>query len=152
MARWEGATKNDLLLGDAHLPTAVDPDKYLDLARSEIDAFVGITYQLPLPPLPNHLVGFFRTMHAKLASGRLLLAQAAVAQDRELHAYGLYLVKQAEADMAKVGTTYQIVGATPREVEGDRTPSISNPEERSPWDAYEEYVHSPNQLRGALWR
>ena len=96
------AVEADLQLGDMLLSPKVVPQEFLDSAWVEIEAQLGMCYELPLPAvLTDAEVSFLTTMHWQLATGRLILAQAGATGSEDLAAYGKYIVDQARNLMDK---------------------------------------------------
>lgn len=98
----------DLLIGDLVLGAGVDPQKYIDLAAEQIDAKIGWVYELPLHPaggvgtwqdLPEHEQLLLKGINNGLASGSLLIALDQGGEQTTVHAYGLWLIQQAQADL-----------------------------------------------------
>ena len=135
------ATEEDLLIGDIS-SQHIDPGHYLEMAEDEINAQVGRYYELPLPTLTGHQLTVMKTIHARLASGRLIMAQAAGRED--LHTYGKYLVDEAYTQLMLIGTSIALT-ATPVTISAEsKAPSVVMPsyDATSPFSIYEQYVHN----------
>jgi hypothetical protein len=137
------ATVEDLLLGDMILSSKLSPAKFLQDSADEIDVRIGRIYVTPVvlsPPTPaNRLARItLKLANARLASGRLLMAQAQAAQDDSLHAYGLFLLNEAEAAISAIETNRLILdGAVFRDDLTDTpAPSIRNVDSTSPVEAF----------------
>lgn len=137
------ATEEDLLIGDIS-SRSIDVGHYINMAADEINAQVGRYYELPLPELTGHQLSVMKMIHARLASGRLIMAQAAGQED--LHTYGKYLVDEAYAQLNLIGNGISLPTATPVTVEAEsRAPSVVMPADApatSPFSLYEQYVHN----------
>lgn len=109
----------DLLTGDIPLPVVVSATQYVNSAADEIDAALGQVYVTPIvldvtsPAVrPSALV--LKGINAKLASGRIIMAADAGGQDTVLHAYGLSLVREAQATLTELRASAETLpGATP---------------------------------------
>jgi hypothetical protein len=158
---------DDLLLGDIILGAGLDPQKFVDQAAEDIDAKLGWVYELPLKvlvpegaprpadpddytKLPLHEQLLLKGINNKLASGRLILAEAVAGEDNSLNAYGYFLVKEATDEL-----TYLANGEVPLSavryvtVEGDvvdKVPTIKNQDEESLLLGFENTV-----MRGEPW-
>lgn len=141
------ANEEDLIHGDLPLGD-LDTSHYLNAAEDEINVHLGNYYSLPIPTATGHILTVLKTVHSRLASGRLILAQAAGAESEELHAYGQSLVAYAYELLARVGTSIQVPGATSVGVAGeDRSPKVVGGDTTSPWTTYESFVHG----KGTTW-
>lgn len=108
----------DLLLGELAQPENEKCLKYVQDAADEIDSKLGFIYVTPIVIDPN---GEFRAsalllkrISNWLASGRLILANAASREEQYLNAYGKSLIVDATAALNELtaGTT-PLPGATP---------------------------------------
>lgn len=154
----------DLLIGDMLLSTSFDKDKWVTDAYDEMNSKLGWVYSLPLRPegvdpgdedswqdLPEHQQLLLKTINNRLASGRLIMAQAIGAQQQQLHAYGYSLVEQALADLMHLANRDIILLAELVDTDDDakllsRIPSIHNYDEESLLDGFENSV-----MRGVPW-
>ena len=145
----------DLLVGDLG---GLDPQKsrYILLAGDEMDGMIGFLYPLPLPGLAPHITLILKSIARKLASGWLLMAQAAPSEDANVHAYGKSLVDEAMRDLwairngqidlgiPKIGTNS--TGDAPSIIQGDKYSAV---------DSFYEWQNHPPYLPaivGPIWR
>jgi hypothetical protein len=115
----------DLLLGEltSALPASISPGQYLEMTAEEIDAKLGVMYAVPIDieSLPNGQGGLVRSIHRKLASGRIIMAATVAHSESSIHAYALQLVKEALMElMAVANGDVVLVGA--ERVDGDGSP------------------------------
>ena len=155
------ATVSDLMLGDIALGTAVSPEKYLQEAEEDVDIALGQVYAMPYdveaPGAVPHTVILLRRIVSRLASGRLILAQAIGGEDRQLQAYGKHLIDEAEAVIhAIVNGTLDFEGPEPIEGAAQFTgPSIVNYDAASAVDTFYETFMGPAPAVAAptpIWR
>lgn len=131
---------------------SLDRDKFVQDAADEIDSKLGFVYKLPLEPLPlpTHQGLLLKGINNKLASGRLILALDIASEDRALHAYGLRLVTEAQAELmliANGGVVLTAVGINEDIVEVEsKVPTLTNYDSESGVDAF--YEHT---MRGNPW-
>lgn len=160
MPRQPYAEEDDLLLGDMTLSSRLSPAKFLADSADEIDVRIGRIYVTPvnLPALEQTSRLTLKLANARLASGRLLMAQAQAAQDDSLHAYGMYLIGEAENVIAAIETNrLQLEGADVRDDLLDTpAPKVTNYDARSPVEEfYDEFLGggaaSPLP-RSPIWR
>lgn len=113
MARVENemyCTPSELQFGNLRVQLE-DKDKahYIEKASDEIDSHISSRYETPVSVNINSGGGrrvaslILNQICAELASGRLLVSHAAGAQDRQVHAYGQWLIERA------LGRVQQIV-------------------------------------------
>ena len=141
------ADEGDLLLGDVAIG-GVGTQQFLDLAREEIEVWLGEFYDLETdfptvggtPELAPRLATVLKQVQARIATGRLLLAQASTGEDESLHAYGLWLLGEGQAELYKFGTHYKITNAVlvAGQTSPDQIPAAVQPNARSPFDRFEE--------------
>jgi phage gp36-like protein len=108
------AEVDDLLVGDIIIQSQ-DAERFLQIAADEMDSVLGAIYELPLnpEPLPGHIALRLKRCNAVLASGRLILAQAAASEDGSLHAYGRSLVREGVEMLESIRTgSMQLIGLT----------------------------------------
>lgn len=134
------ATVNDLLLGDMTLSSAIDPAKFIADSADEIDVRIGRIYVTPVDvtKLEETARLTLKIANARLASGRMLMAQAQAAQDDSLHAYGMYLIREAEATISAIESSrLPLDGATIRDDLTDTpAPKVTNLDAASPVEAF----------------
>lgn len=144
---------SDLLLEDIELGLAVNTQRFVDLAFEEIDSKIGWRYKLPLEAtdgggdwetLPRHQMLLLKGINNKLASGELILSLDIAEEKPSLHAYGLYLVQQARAELMLLANGDVVLDAVPyapaTEDIPDRTPGITNEDSESLTLAFEHSV------------
>lgn len=90
MAAYCDAT--DLLLGDIPLPQSTPA--FINAAGDEIDIRLGVNYQLPIANDAERALLILKRISILIASGRLMMAASAHAEDQQVNAYGTYLLKQ----------------------------------------------------------
>lgn len=143
---------DDLLVGDIEYGQ-VDPIAYVNRAAEEIDAKLGFKYRVPIvalgtPPWNGTLAAneqlILKSINARLATGRMLCAVFASAEDNSSHAYGRSLIREAQDDLAAimsgvVDLTSAQLADVPTVIE-DKLPSIHNHDEESLVDAWENTV------------
>lgn len=143
------SSTDDLLLGDLLLPAEFDLDKWVNLASDEMDSRLGFTYVIPLTGLTDTESLFLRDINNKLASGRLILAQAIGGEDNRLQAYGESLIKDALASLNALTMGDIDLSAAPRiEESADNAdaPGVINHDHESLMLGFENTV-----LRGEPW-
>lgn len=130
----------DLLLGDMTLSTAISPEKFIADSADEIDVRIGRIYTTPVDLLQLETTAklTLKIANARLASGRLLMAQSQAAQDESLHAYGMYLIKEAETTIESIeNNRLPLDGAAIRDdIVDTPAPSIQNRDATSPVEAF----------------
>jgi phage gp36-like protein len=125
---------NDLLVGDI---SGVEPLKqqFITAATEEIDSQLGFIYELPLSGASAHGTLILKGICRKLASGRLLMAQASASEDNSVHAYGMSLVEEAQRDLWSIRNAQTDIGAVkvasaatsgnaPTIIQGDTTSGV----------------------------
>ena len=146
---------DELLVGDMPLPRGTRPQQYVDSATNEIDMHIGFLYTTPInmaddSPVIRPARLLLKEVCRKLASGRLILAQSAVAQRTELHAYGKRLVDEAlEIIRSITAGEILLVGATPLPTEDGTDnqftgPQIANIDAESNVEAFYDRIANPN--------
>lgn len=141
----------DLLIGQIPLPAYVSAETYISAAAEEIDAIIGMTYLTPVSmtasPENRASILVLKKANNFLASGRIIMAVDAGGQDSELHKYGQYLVREAEAIVKAIAEgEYVLVGATrlnPASA-GGTAPVIHNGDAISLVDAYYDNFNRAN--------
>ncbi|MEU4066664.1 hypothetical protein AB0F25_30500 [Streptomyces wedmorensis] len=142
--------ESDLLLGQVPLPSYISAAAYISNAAEEIDAVIGMTYVTPvsLQETPENRASILILKKANnfLASGRIIMAVDAGGQESELHKYGQYLVRQAEAIIKAIKEgEFQLVGAVRLNPElGGTAPIIHNADSESIVDAYYDNFNRSN--------
>lgn len=129
----------DLLIGDVALGTGTSRDGFIRDAADEMDARIGFVYVLPLVGLQPHALLLLKMINARLASGRLLMSLASVAEDHDVHRYGEWLIKEAYADLSNIcNQTINLVGAVAINDPSPVTASIYNHDAESAIDIFED--------------
>lgn len=157
----------DLLLGDLVLNPSLDKQKWVVEAANEMDSKLGWLYDLPLRPadldeeedvddttwtlLPRYEVLTLKGINNKLASGRLILTLDIAGEGTNLHAYGWYLVREAQGELlllanGEVDLTAQRTDVPASEESSSRTPGIKNYDEESLVLGFENTV-----MKGKPW-
>lgn len=147
------STKDDLLLGQIPLPSYLDGDKFCQDASDEIDSKLGHLYVTPFDlsdtsalVRPARLL--IKRINNFLASGRLILAVATPEENKNLHAYGYSLIKEAtDALYSLCEAEIPLEGAVPNPNAADHTtsgPLISNLDSESQVEAYYNRIANPN--------
>lgn len=98
----------DLVIGELMLPEAINPIQYIDSAADEMDARIGLLYEVPVQFEVTDRVKFratiqyLKSINARLASGRLLMAAASALELTTVHAYARNLVEDAQDDLKQI--------------------------------------------------
>lgn len=158
------ADEEDLLLGDLPLSSAISVEKFIKDAADEIDVRIGHVYAVPVvngvgdAALPEMTVTILRIANSRLASGRLLMAQAQAAQNAELHAYGQYLINEAETLIGSIASGgIDLEGVEPVPAAGQTTgPTVANVDSHSAVEAFyqtfmDPAVVGPVEPTGPVW-
>lgn len=131
-----------------------DLDKWITSAADTIDGKLGYIYELPFiltgsGALPGYQILVLKEINAKLASGRLILAQDVGGEDSTLHAYGLYLVKEATDELMALanGLVWLDAPKTDSSEEGTRDVSVHHYDDESLLAGFENTV-----MRGIPWQ
>lgn len=148
---------SDLLTGDIPLGAGVDAQKYVDQAADDMDAKLGWIYEVPIDldgdpladppvaPLPNHQILLLKGINNKLASGRLILTLDISGEDKSLHAYGHFLIKEANAELLLLANGTLDLSAPrvpqPDETTINRVPGVVNLDEESLLTPFVKTVH-----------
>ena len=99
---------NDLLIGDLLLPEEISKKAYIESAALEIDSRIGSLYAVPVVIAPDKVVQYqatismLKSINARLASGRILMAAAATLELNVVHAYANSLVREAMSDLEDI--------------------------------------------------
>lgn len=114
-------------------------------AAEEIDSSIGTVYEIPvtkaadgsaLSPVTTLIL---KRINRYLASGRYILSVASAGEDDGLHAYGLSLVREAQASIAAIATgtlDFDAKRVATTTSDNRKTPAILNAEARSNVDAF----------------
>lgn len=135
-------TTDDLLLGDMPISSSISPTNFIDDSADEIDVRIGRIYLTPVvlaDTSANRVARLtLKIANARLASGRMLMAQAQAAQDESLHAYAMYLIGEADATIQAIqDNRLPLDNAEIREDLPDPlAPSINNHDASSPVESF----------------
>lgn len=151
----------DLLTGNVPTPAYLSPQKYVDDAADEIDSKIGFVYETPIDvtdsssnPVSRPVRLLLKRINNFLASGRLLLAVDAGAETDRVHAYGLYLVKEAEESLCAISDgKVNLEGAEllPTDQARVTAPLIQNVDSESNVEAFYDRIANPNYLYFPLY-
>lgn len=109
----------DLLIGDLSLPPSISPAKYIESTADEMDAKIGNVYKVPVIINPEQLIAYkgtialLRSINARLASGRILMAAASFMELTSVHAYARNLVDSALSDLSDISSKSYILQGAP---------------------------------------
>lgn len=139
----------DLLVGDLELSARVDPQAFVDNASDEINSKLGYLYVVPIDTnaVPNFIALRLKSINAKIATGRLIMAITSGGEDDTVNAYGLALYKEGTMDLACIVSgreelTGATAAATDTSTDGN-APSILVADAQSGVDAFYDYVNRP---------
>lgn len=144
-------TTGDLLTGKIPLPAYLDPQKFVDDAADEINSKIGYIYQIPVdltdPNVQLTAKLVLKRINVHLATGRLLLSVAAPGEQRQEHAYGLGLLKEAQAALMLLADgAVPLEGVLPADgVQPDQVsmPLIANVDQESAVEAFYDRIANP---------
>jgi hypothetical protein len=96
--------EGDLLLGEMPISSALSVHKFITDTADEIDIRISRIYVTPIQLNQLERIGrlVLRLANARLASGRILMAQGQASQDDSLHAYAMHLINEAEATLDSI--------------------------------------------------
>lgn len=149
----------DLLLGDIPTPGYLDKDKIVQDAADEIDSQIGFTYTIPVDvsqssPVIVPVRLLLKRINNFLATGRLIMQVASNGEDKQLHAYGISLVEQANAAISMiVSGEIDLIGAVKRPGTETQTrgPKIVNGDPESYVDAFYDRIANPGYIYPPHW-
>lgn len=102
------STPDDLLIAQLRVD---DPDKikYVNEAADDIESRIGHIYETPLTfdtsvPQERAASLVLKRLNNNLASGRIILAYTMPSEDKQLNAYGQYLVQDAEETLELIAS------------------------------------------------
>lgn len=140
-------TEDDLVIGDAVVPTGLTKAKFIQDAADEIDSKIGYRYDTPVAGTsPRPVLLLLKRINAFLASGRLIMAADVAGQRSELHAYGASLVKEATDSLAAIaaGTVDLPIAVNPdNQTSGQNMPLIANVDAVSQVESFYGVLTSP---------
>lgn len=133
---------SDLLTGDLRIGPRVDAQVYVDAAAEEMDARLGLVYELPITGAADHSVKLLKRINALIATARLILAVALAGEDNRLQRYGASLLREGQTELDRI-----VSGELPLEgcpLRADqlqvRGPSIKNPDAESPFGVFDAFA------------
>jgi hypothetical protein len=122
--------ETDLLISsDIMLPSVLSKSKFIQFAADDMDAKLGYVYIVPITTasLPAHQKSLLRSINAKLATGRLIMAAAVGGEDTAVHQYALYLIKEAEMDLMSIANGQVDLQAPAVDSSGNPLPPMDDP-------------------------
>src|SRR6478736_7536461 len=143
-------------MGAIPLPTYLDDDKIVQDAADEIDSKLGHLFETPFNVTegdpdalsrPSRLL--LKRINSHLATGRLILQVASPEENRNLHAYGYSLVKEAEEALeCIVKGDISLDGAVPLDgtVPQPTVPLINNLDPESNVEAFYNRIANPSYV------
>lgn len=146
-------------LGDMTIASSINLDAIASDAAGEINIALGERYVVPInmsaPDLLDHHKLLIRLINARLAAGRFLLAVTSATEDRDLWAYGKYLIDLAMNDIDRIVSGKTILGGqtdstSTSDLSDETGPMISNHDSMSAVYAFEESFMRGN-LIGQQW-
>lgn len=160
-------TSNDLFIDHQMYTDITEKDRYVQFAADSMDSKLGYIYVVPIATtgIPAHQSTLLKTINAQLATGRLIMSRSSAHQESQVHAYALYLIRQAEMDLMAIANGNVDLTAPRVNGEGDilgtlddpatadalaRTPSGWNPDATSPVTAFEKNIMS-GSTESAYW-
>lgn len=145
----------DLLLGDVTVGGNVNRQLYVDQAADEMDSKLGWIYVTPIdvdgeaagpggtppavPVLPRHERLLLKSINAKIATGRLIMAVSINEEGSAVHAYALRLLKEGNDELLMIANGHVLLTAPRSETpvqEANRVPSVSNLDAESLLDPF----------------
>jgi hypothetical protein len=158
----------DLYIAEDMVAPPAVKQQFIKVALDDIDSKLGFIYVTPIDvgSLPSHQAKLLKTMAAKLASGRLIMANALGQENSSVHAYAAYLCREAEMELMNIANgvidlTAPRVDATGAETGLIPDPSIDDPYARIPtsWNpdqtsavtTFERNFHTETAGRKFLW-
>lgn len=145
----------DLLLGDVTVGGSINRQLYVDQAAEEMDSKLGWIYKTPIdldgatanpptipetiPPLPRHEALLLKTINAKIATARLIMAVSINEEGNAVHAYALRLLKEGNDELIMLANGTILLSAprsesTPDEI--SRVPGVVNEDVESLLDPF----------------
>ena len=109
--------------------------RFIQAAADEMDAKLGFVYATPIDVslLPVNQAKLLKTINAKLASGRMIMANALGGQDATVNAYAMYLVKEAEVDLMSIANGQVDLKAPEVDASSDPVGVIEDPTVADPY-------------------
>ena len=133
-------TLGDLLLGqlESRLPPEITTNEYINAAADHIDARLGSMYVTPfvtigVNSLPSHQVKLIKGINAKRASGQIILAATIATEDTVIHQYGLWLIQEADLELAAIVKGEYMLSAPRVDSEGYPLDPTEDPGEVDPY-------------------
>lgn len=148
------SAKEDLLLGDIPISSAINPDKIVQDASDEIDSKLGHLFETPFDldengPLERPARLLIKRINNFLATGRLILAIASPEENQNLHAYGWQLIQEANAAIAGIASgdiTLEGVDVIEQTNAQVSVPLIDNLDEESSVEAFYDRIANPDYV------
>lgn len=134
-------------LGDMTIASSISLDAIAVDAANEMNISIGERYTVPLdidsPALLPHHKLLIQLINARLAAGRFLLSITSPTEDRDLWAYGRYLVDLATADLDRIVSGRVVLGGqedstSESDVSDETGPMLVNHDEVSAVYAFED--------------
>jgi predicted regulator of Ras-like GTPase activity (Roadblock/LC7/MglB family) len=137
-------TPTDLLLGqlESRLPPEVNMTEYIAIVADEMDARLGFMYEVPfqvagINALPAHQVKLLKSINAKRASGRVIMAATIASEDSLVHQYALRLMQEADIELAAIANSdvrlsAPLIGTDGLPIEATEDPELDDPQARIP--------------------
>ena len=130
----------DLLLGqlENRLPPEITTAEYINAAADHIDARLGSMYVTPfvtigVNSLPSHQVKLLKGINAKRASGQIILAATIATEDTVIHQYGLWLIQEADLELAAIVKGEYLLSAPRVDSEGYPLDPVGDPDDIDPY-------------------
>lgn len=148
----------DLLLGDLPI-TADDAEKYILAAGDEIDAAIGMRYQLPVTVSHSSAAwNVLKRAAVLIGTGRLIMAHSSASEDMSPNAYGMYLLGEAKEILSSIRSgDMDLVGVTLLPATGETTvtdtgnaPTVIVQDSMSAVDLF--YDMAMGNRRTGIWR
>jgi len=139
------ASAADLIVGDMNL-TGVDTAIYLSTAERDMNSVLGEIYVLPIPgTLDQRHLDSLKNIHAKIATGLLIMAQAVSQESEVVHAYGASLLEEGKDKLHDLANLVELSG-TPGAVRiiatsEDRRARAIGGDTTSPFDVFRQQVY-----------
>jgi hypothetical protein len=147
------------LLGGIPVAVGTNLQAYFDDAADEIDAAIGLVYETPVTvaadggSLPRPVSLILKRINRYLASGRYIMAVASAGEDSGVHAYGMSLVREAQAALAQIAEGGNELDAKRHNNpdQARRAPGILNKDSRSNVDDFYDAYTSNQPNKGQMF-
>lgn len=151
-------TVDDLLTGNIPSHDYIDELAFVNNAADEINAALATMYVIPVvvTAIAQYAATplILKSINAKLASGRIIMAAAASAEQTEVQAYALYLVTQALEQLKQITDGSYVLPGAPQVIApgSDTAPVlVSNVDAESQVEAFYGRVSGYPPLPGAAY-